>query len=240
MAAAVDHLTEELFRLDAHFVHGVTGNVVTRGGIGVDQGYVLAFEIFDFLVRRVGLHVKHRVVAFDAALVHFDGKGRSLDANHASTGIRGRSVVRDMDLLGALAFDHGGVVTGNTQLDRYADLAGQVRDEVTIALGHHGSVFIRNAGKHQLRVFGFPVLGLGRSHQGAGGGECEEYAAIEHENSFYEVGGREERTRTGEPGTNTPINVPMRPWQRAAPRLAGRHAALRRPVPQAPQSRTAH
>ena len=164
MAAAVDHLTEELFRLDAHFVHGVTGNVVTRGGIGVDQGYVLAFEIFDFLVRRVGLHVKHRVVAFDAALVHFDGKGRSLDANHASTGIRGRTVVRDVDLLGALAFDHGGVVTGNTQFDGHADFARQVRNEVAVSFSHHGCVFVRDAGKYQLGVFGFPVLGLSRNH----------------------------------------------------------------------------
>ena len=184
MATAVDHLAEEFLRLDAHFVHGVTGNVVARGGIGVDQGNVFAFEVFDLLVRRISLHVKHGVVAFDAALVHFDGKGGDLDADHTGAGIRSRAVVSHMDLLSTLAFDHGGVVASDAQLDRHADFARQVGDEVTVALGDHGSVFIRNAGKHQLRVFGFPVLGLGGGHQGAGGGECEEYAAIEHENSF--------------------------------------------------------
>ena len=59
-------------------------------------------------------------------------------------------------------------------------VAGQVGHEVAVALGHGGCIFVRDAGKHQLRVFGFPVLGLGRSHQGARSGECKENAAIEH------------------------------------------------------------
>ena len=114
------------------------------------------------MVRRVGLHVEHRVIAFDAALVHLDGKGRGLHTNHAGAGIGRRAVVGNMDLFSALAFDHGGVVTGNTQFDRNADLARQVSHEVRVALGHHGGVFVWDAGKYQLGVFSFPVLGLGR------------------------------------------------------------------------------
>ena len=114
VAAGVNHFAEKLIGVDLHAVQSKAGNVVARCGVGIDQTNIFALEVSNGFVRRIGLDIENRVVTFDATFGNFNGKRACLDTDHAGAGIRGWAVESDMNLLGALAFDHRGVVTGNT------------------------------------------------------------------------------------------------------------------------------
>src|SRR4029077_7612479 len=128
-----------------------------------------------------GLDEEHRVVAGRTVGIDVVGERVGLDAGQPGAGERGRTVAGDMDVAGALAFDHGGVVVGDTQRDFYAEFLRQVSDERRPALGYAGSVFGRHDGEGQLRILALPVLrrsgGRERQHGGAGKND----ATIDHD-----------------------------------------------------------
>ena len=112
--------------IDRHLVHHEARHVVARGRIRIDQAEVLALEILDVLVARLGLHIEHRMVALGAVVVHFDGERLDLGADHIGAGVGRRTVHRDMDVAGALAFDHRGIVVGDPQRHLGAELLRQI------------------------------------------------------------------------------------------------------------------
>ncbi len=170
MAARVEHLGEELLRIDAHLVEHEPRHVVARGRVGIDEAEVLALQVLDLLVGAVLLHVEDRVIALGAVGAHLDGEGFRLDARQQGAGEGCRAVHADMDVAGALAFDEGRVVIGDAQGDLGAEFLRQVGDEGTVTVGDAGGVLGRDHGEDEFGILGLPVLGQSGHGQPGGGG----------------------------------------------------------------------
>src|ERR1700732_2126676 len=63
-----------------------------------------------------------------------------------------------MDISGALAFDHRGIVVGNAQRHFAAELAAQIIDERRKAVDDSAGVLGRNDGVDQLGILRVPAL----------------------------------------------------------------------------------
>ena len=90
-------------------------HVVARSRVRVDESHRLALEILDLLIGRFGKHIEDRIVALRAVAVDVDREGVGLDADDARAGERGRAVVGDLDVAGALALDDRGIIVGDAQ-----------------------------------------------------------------------------------------------------------------------------
>ena len=88
-----------------------------------------------------------------------------------------------MDVFSDLAFDDGGIVIGDAQLHRNAQLLGQVLDEGLVTLLDAGGVLVWDGGEDELGIIGLPV-GVGGSGKhgkgGEAGGGLQDVTAVHH------------------------------------------------------------
>ena len=173
MAASEDDLAEIGLGVDALLVQHQSRHIVAGGRIGVHQTKVLTLEIGNGIVGAVFLHIEDGVIALRTIGVHVNAESFDLDAGDQSAGEGRRAVAGDMNIPGALPFDHGGIVIGDAQVHLHAEHPRQIIHERRVAINDARGVLGRDDGEGQFRIFRAPILGERTACAGdeQGGGE---------------------------------------------------------------------
>ncbi len=145
----------------------VGGHSVARRGVRVGKGEGLALDVLEALVRTVGAHGDHGVVAEIAFTIQgYRHRSDVLTHDLAGQGVGGRTDRGDLDVAGAHGFDHGRIVRAADHLHRDTQFAAEIVRIGLIAGNGIGLVLARGNADSQFRILFAPVLAEGRGNQG--------------------------------------------------------------------------